>query len=153
MWILGKKREPERAEERRWKQEMREKRKWEEGRGQRMSKLLGPRGTRVVSYHCLQGDNDKHGGGRRGTSERSHRDLAGRWGRGGRAALGSYGQSGGANSTRETWGALGGETGRSHLTSTVTWDTVWAEGCGERRSRICSRQRERGSLKVLAQKT
>lgn len=29
-------------------------------------------------------------------------------------------QSGGANSTRKTWGALVGETGRSHLTSTVT---------------------------------
>lgn len=61
------------------------------------------------------GDEDTTG---RETSK-SHRDLAGR-GRGGRAALGSYRQSGGANSTRKTWGALVGETGRSHLTSTVS---------------------------------
>lgn len=62
-------------------------------------------------------------GGGQGTTGRetskSHRDLAGR-GRGGRAALGSYRQSGGANSTRKTWGALVGETGRSQLKSTVT---------------------------------
>lgn len=36
-------------------------------------------------------------------------------------ALGSYRQSGGANSTRKTWGALVGETGTwSHLTRTIT---------------------------------
>lgn len=52
-------------------------------------------------------------------TSKSHRDLAG-GGRGGRAALSSYRQSGGANSTRKTWGALVGETGRSHLTSTLT---------------------------------
>lgn len=56
-------------------------------------------------------------------TSKSHRDLAG-GGRGGGAALGSYRQSGGANSTRKTWGALVGETGRSQLTSTVTLDTV-----------------------------
>lgn len=38
-------------------------------------------------------------------------------GKGKSAVLGSYRQSGGANSTRKTWGALVGKTGRSHLTS------------------------------------
>lgn len=52
-------------------------------------------------------------------TSKSHRDLAG-GGRGGGAALGSYRQSGGANGTRKTWGALVGETGRSHLTSSVS---------------------------------
>lgn len=43
--------------------------------------------------------------------------------------LGSYGQSGGANSTRKTWGALVGETGRSHLTRVVTLGEPRGIGC------------------------
>lgn len=42
--------------------------------------------------------------------------------------LGSYRQSGGANSTRKTWRALVGETGRSQLISTVTLGIVWGRG-------------------------
>lgn len=69
-----------------------------------------------------------------GTTSGSHRDLAGR--KGGGVLLGSYGQSGGANSTRKTWGALVGETGRSHLTRAVT--------LGE--PRVCSRGALAGSF-------
>lgn len=73
----------------------------------------------------------------RGTSG-SHRDLAGRKGDG--VLLGSYGQSGGANSTRKTWGALVGETGRSHLTRAVT--------LGEPRGIVCSWELWREFFKV-----
>lgn len=74
-----------------------------------------------------------HGGGRgnaeqqEGGASGSHRDLAGRKGDG--VLLGSYGQSGGANSTRKTWGALVGETGRSHLTRAVTLGEPRGIGC------------------------
>lgn len=88
-----------------------------------MSKLHGPQATCVVSYHACKRTVTNTEDGDEGTTGRetskSHRDLAG-GGRGGRAALGSYRQSGGANSTRKTWGALVGETGRSHLTGTVS---------------------------------
>ena len=112
----------------------------------RLSKLLGPQGTCVVSYQACRGmttmihththththteahahahtHTHTHTGGRPGHGRKRHEQKPQRpgWqGRGGRAALGSYRQSGGANSTRKTWGALVGETGRSHLTSTVT---------------------------------
>lgn len=97
-------------------------------------------------------------GGGQGTTGRetskSHRDLAGR-GRGGRAALGSYRQSGGANSTRKTWGALVGETGRSQLTSTVTLGhSLGLRGHGERKSwEYFQGSWKRDSSQVLAQKT
>lgn len=88
-----------------------------------MSKLHGPQATCVISYHACKRTVTNTEDGDEGTTGRetskSHRDLAG-GGRGGRAALGSYRQSGGANSTRKTWGALVGETGRSHLTGTVS---------------------------------
>lgn len=87
-----------------------------------MSKLLGPQ--EPVSLATMPaGGQRKHGGWRGGCDgkrdSKSHRDLVG-GGKGGRAALGSYRQSGGANGTRKTWGALVGETGRSHLTSTAS---------------------------------
>lgn len=65
------------------------------------------------------------GGTTGGGTSRSHRDLAGRKGDG--VLLGSYRQSGGANSTRKTWGALVGETGRSHLTRAVTLGSFGGE--------------------------
>lgn len=63
-----------------------------------------------------------------GETSKSHSDLAG--GKGRWTALGSYRQSGGANGTRKTWGALVGETGRSHLTGTVTLGVAWGHSIG-----------------------
>lgn len=88
----------------------------------RTSKLPGPR--EPVSLATMPAGGQRKHGGWRGACDgkgdsKSHRDLVG-GGKGGRAALGSYRQSGGANGTRKTWGALVGETGRSHLTSTAS---------------------------------
>lgn len=93
-----------------------------------VSKPSGLKGTCVVSYHACRGQTmnrtPEHGGGEeRGPREGETSKATETWlaGRGGRVALGSYRQSGGANSTRKTWGALVGETGTwSHLTRTVT---------------------------------
>lgn len=69
--------------------------------------------------------------------------------------LGSYRQSGGANSTRKTWGALVGETGRSHLTSTVTLGPSLGLGGPGRggHGNIFKAAGKRDSLQILAQKT
>ena len=129
----GNGRGEKRDDERERKQEKREKGKMErKSETGRLSKLLGPQGICVVSYQACRGmttmihthtHTHTHRGGRPGHGRKGHEQKPQRpgWqGRGGRAALGSYRQSGGANSTRKTWGALVGETGRSHLTSTVT---------------------------------
>lgn len=79
----------------------------------------------VVSYHACRGRRTEHqntGQGGQGTTGGGTNEATETWlaGGGGRVVLGSYRQSGGANSTRKTWGALVGETGTSHLIRTVT---------------------------------
>lgn len=83
-----------------------------------MSLATVPAGDKQPTEHQnTEGERRGHHG-RGKTSKATETWLAGR---GGRVALGSYRQSGGANSTRKTWGALVGETGTwSHLTRTIT---------------------------------
>lgn len=115
----------------------------EREREQEGARISKPPGTCVVSYRACRGHRTQRRGVRApqvGTQAKATETLLA--GEGKSAALGSYGQSGGANSTRKTWGALVGETGRSHLTSTVTlgWPgehSLRLGAVGERRTWEC----------------
>lgn len=80
-----------------------------------------------VSLATVPAGDNEHGG--EGTQAKPQRP--GWWGGGG-AALGSYGQSGGANSTRKTWGALVGETAGhiSQAQSPWNWGAMGRGGPG-----------------------
>lgn len=105
-------------------------------RSQRLGRCPSRWGRREpVSLCACRGTKTNMGGVTRAPQGGRQANATETWlvrgvGKRGQATLGSYRQSGGANSTRKTWGALVGETGRSQLIGIVTLGIVWGRGSG-----------------------